>query len=68
MMGFFLFATAFGPALGPTQSPIQWGPSAVTPGVNRPGREDDHSPPSSAELKNERSYTSSPQYVFIFNR
>jgi hypothetical protein len=29
-------------------------------GVKRPGREADHSPPSSAEVKNEWSYTSTP--------
>jgi hypothetical protein len=29
------------------------------------GGEADHSPPSSAELKNAWSYTSTPQYVFI---
>jgi hypothetical protein len=35
------------PALGPTQSPIQWS----FPGVKRPGRGVDHPPPSSAEVK-----------------
>jgi hypothetical protein len=35
------------------------------PGVKRPGREADHSPPSSAEVKNAWSYTSTPQFVFI---
>jgi hypothetical protein len=34
-------------------------------GVKRPGREADHSPPSSAEVKNAWSYTSTPQYVFM---
>jgi hypothetical protein len=29
-------------------------------GVKRPGREADHSPPSSAEVKNEWSYNSAP--------
>jgi len=28
-------------------------------------READHSPPSSAEVKNAWSYTSTPQYVFM---
>jgi hypothetical protein len=32
--------------------------------VKRPEREADHSPPSSAEVKNAWSYTSTPQYVF----
>jgi hypothetical protein len=37
--------------LGPTQPPIQWVSGALSQGVNRPGREDDHSPQSSAEVK-----------------
>jgi hypothetical protein len=43
------------PPLGPTQPPIQW----------VAGRKADHSPPSSAEIKNAWSYTSSPQDVFM---
>jgi hypothetical protein len=35
------------------------------PGIKRPRREADHSPPSSAEDKNAWSYTSTPQYVFM---
>jgi hypothetical protein len=46
----FLFTTASRMALGPTQ-PIQWVPEALSLGVKRPGREADHSPPSSAEVK-----------------
>jgi hypothetical protein len=38
-------------ALGPTQPPIQWIPGAPSLGVKRPGREADHSLPSSAEVK-----------------
>jgi hypothetical protein len=34
-------------------------------GVKRPRREADHSPPSSAEVKNAWIYTSTPQYVFM---
>jgi hypothetical protein len=34
-------------------------------GVNRAGREADHSPPSSAEAKNAWSYTSTPEYAFM---
>jgi hypothetical protein len=37
--------------LGPTQPPIQWIQGALSLGVKRPGREADHSPPSSAEVK-----------------
>jgi hypothetical protein len=36
-------------ALGPTQLPIQWVPEALSLGVKRPGREADHSLPSSAK-------------------
>jgi hypothetical protein len=43
--------TATTPALGPTQPPIQWVPGALSPGVKRQGREADHSPPTSAEVK-----------------
>jgi hypothetical protein len=53
------------PALGPTQPPIQWVPGALSLGVKRPGREADHSLPSSAEIKDAWSYTSTPQYVFL---
>jgi hypothetical protein len=35
------------------------------PGLKSPGCEADHSPTSSAEVKNERSYTFTPQYVFM---
>jgi hypothetical protein len=38
-------------ALGPTQPPIQWVAGALSLGVKRPGREADHSHPSSAEVK-----------------
>jgi hypothetical protein len=42
------------PALGPTQPPVQWVPGVLSPGVKAgPGRDADHSPPSSVEVKNE---------------
>jgi hypothetical protein len=48
-----------GPVLGPTKPPIQRVPVALSPrGVQRPGREADHSPPTSAEIKNTWIYTS----------
>jgi hypothetical protein len=50
-LGIFLFTTAPGTALGPTQPPIQWVPGALSLGVKRAGREAHHSPPSSAEVK-----------------
>jgi hypothetical protein len=36
---------------GAHPAPIQWVPGALSLGVKRPGREADHSPPSSAEAK-----------------
>jgi hypothetical protein len=59
-LGIFLFTTVSRTGLGPTQPPIQWVPRALSLGVKRPGREADHSPPSSAEVKNAWSYTSIP--------
>jgi hypothetical protein len=50
-LGIFLFTTASRPALGLTQPPIHWVPGAVSLGVKRPGRESNHSPPSSTEVK-----------------
>jgi hypothetical protein len=50
-LGNFLFTTASRAALGPTQPPIRWVPGALSLGVKRPGREADHSPPSSADVK-----------------
>jgi hypothetical protein len=47
IIGYFLFDTASRPA------PIQRVPGIITPGIKRPGREDDHVPPFSAEFKNE---------------
>jgi hypothetical protein len=42
------------PALRPTQPPVQWVTVFLSPGVKaRPGRDADHSPPSSAEVDNE---------------
>jgi hypothetical protein len=48
-----------------TQHPIQWVPGTLSLWVKRPGREADHSPPSSAEVKNAWSYTSTLHYVFM---
>jgi hypothetical protein len=50
--GIFLFITVSRTAPGLTQPPIQWIPVAFCLGVKRPGREADHSPPSSADAKN----------------
>jgi hypothetical protein len=56
--GNFLFDTVSRPALGSTQPPIKWVPGTLSLEVKRPGREADHSPPSSAEVKNAWSYAS----------
>jgi len=59
-LGIFLFTMAFRPDLGPTQ-PIQQVTEALSLGVKRPGRETDHLPPSSVEIKEcVELYTHSP--------
>jgi hypothetical protein len=62
-LAIFLFTTASRPTLGPTQPSIQWVTGSLSLGVKRPGLEADHSPLSSAEVKNAWSYTSLPQYA-----
>jgi hypothetical protein len=61
----FLFSRSSRPALRSTQPPLQWVPGALSPGVKRPGREVDHSPPTSAEVKKMWIYTSAPPYAFM---
>jgi hypothetical protein len=61
----FLFSKTFRPALEFTQPPNQRVPGAVSPGVKRQGREADHSPPASAEVKKIWIYTSTPPYAFM---
>jgi hypothetical protein len=46
--------------LGSTHPPMQWVLGAISPGVKRPGREANHSPPTSAEVKNTWFYISTP--------
>jgi hypothetical protein len=41
-----------------TARKYNWVPGALSRGVKRPGREADHSPPSSTEVSNAWSYTS----------
>jgi hypothetical protein len=61
----FHFSMASRPALGPTQPPIQWVPGTLSPGEMRPGREADHSPLTSAEVKNACIYISTSPYVLM---
>jgi hypothetical protein len=56
----FIFSKSSKPVLGPTQSPIQW-----VPGIKRQGRDADHSPPTSDEVKKMWIYTSIPPYAFV---
>jgi hypothetical protein len=50
-LGIFLFTTASGTALGPTQPPVQWVQGALSLGVKWPRREAGHSPAFNAEVK-----------------
>jgi hypothetical protein len=61
----FHFSISCRPALGSTQPPIKWVSGALSPGVKWQGREADHSPPTSAEVKKMWIYTSTPPYVFM---
>jgi hypothetical protein len=65
----FLFSTASGPTLGPTQTHIKWVQGAILLEVKQVGREADHSPPSSAEVKNGGAIPPLPicLYGIVFN-
>jgi hypothetical protein len=64
-LGIFIFTTASRTALGPTQPPIQWVPGAVILEVKRLWRKADHSPPSSAEVKECVELYLHSQYTFM---
>jgi hypothetical protein len=51
--------------LGPPNLLSKWAPMDVSPGVKRPERETGHSPPTFAEVKEIRVYTSTPPYIFM---
>jgi hypothetical protein len=46
--------------LSTTQPPLQWIPGTLSPGIKGPGREADHSPASSAEIKNDEAIPALP--------
>jgi hypothetical protein len=50
---------------GAPQLPIQWVLLALSLGVKGPGHEADHSPPSSAKVKNTWIYTSGTNFFFL---
>jgi hypothetical protein len=50
-LAIFLFTTVPITVLGPTQPPMQWVSGSLSLGIKPPERETDHSPPSSAEVK-----------------
>jgi hypothetical protein len=64
-VGARIFSMSSTPVLGPTQPPIQWVSGALSPGVKRPERGADHSPPTSAEVKKMWICISTPPYVFM---
>jgi hypothetical protein len=57
-LGIFLYTTVSIPTL------VQWVPEVLSSVVKWSGREADHLRPSSAEVKNAWSCTSTPQYAF----
>lgn len=52
-------------SLGPIESPIQWVQGILYWEAKWPGCEADQSPPTSAKIKNESSYTWTPPYAFM---
>jgi hypothetical protein len=59
----FLFLKISRPFLEPTKSPTQW--VLGSSGVKWPGGEINQIPPSSADIKNDWSGTSTPLYKFV---
>jgi len=57
--GIFVHSDTSGPALGPTQPPVQWVSAFFPRDKTRPGSEVYNSPSSNSDVTNEWSYTSS---------
>jgi hypothetical protein len=55
-----IFSTPYRRAVSPTQHLTKWVPGALSPGVKRQGRDADHSPPTSAQVKKMWIYTPAP--------
>jgi hypothetical protein len=58
-----LYVVQTGSEAHPASYPIVTG--STFPGVKRPAREADHSPPTSADVKKTWVYTSTPTYIFM---
>jgi hypothetical protein len=56
-------STASRPVQGHTQPPVRWVLEALSPGIKRKVRETDHSPTSSADLKNDGAKPPLSPYV-----
>jgi hypothetical protein len=52
MLYMCVHSTTSGSGMGPIQPPMHWITGSLSPEVKRPGLEADHSPLSSAEVKN----------------
>jgi hypothetical protein len=61
----FLFSMSSRPTPGSTKPPIQRVAGVLSLEPKRPGREANHSPPASADVKKIWIYTSTPPYAFI---
>jgi hypothetical protein len=59
------FPAGVRPTLEHNLSRLQWIPAALSPELKRVGREADHAPPSSAEVKTTWSYTTIPPHIFM---
>jgi hypothetical protein len=62
----FLFFTVSRLAMWPTQSPIQWVQGGFCPRTKWPGHETEHSPSSSAKVKNGRANSLNTGTILLF--